>query len=242
MNYVPSLSAARLAIASQTARFESAARPLGLIDSAGRLRTTPVPLADTVRWREYRKAFGALEYLMNEDEDFHERVGLERYGHWNYRRNILPEELYDRIEGTGRFAVDTAADTVVVEPADDWVDLYLPSNVAVATDADYPQLYANLISWESDTGVTTDENGTVTVRVGGEVLTTIAGDELVRRQLERNAWSFDRLSGLDEAARGRLLDYRDERVRILFSNLEIGRSDSTTYRLLGATAELFWTR
>ena len=151
-------------------------------------------------------------------------------------------ELYDRIEGTGRFAVDTAADTVVVEPADDWVDLYLPSNVAVATDADYPQLYANLISWESDTGVTTDENGTVTVRVGGEVLTTIAGDELVRRQLERNAWSFDRLSGLDEAARGRLLDYRDERVRILFSNLEIGRSDSTTYRLLGATAELFWTR
>lgn len=242
MNYVPSLSAARLAIASQTARFESAARPLGLIDSAGRLRTTPVPLADTVRWREYRKAFGALEYLMNEDEGFHERVGLERYGHWNYRRNILPEELYDRIEGTGRFAVDTAADTVVVEPADDWVDLYLPSNVAVATDADYPQLYANLISWESDAGVTTDENGTVTVRVGGEVLTTIAGDELVRRQLERNAWSFDRLSGLDEAARGRLLDYRDERVRILFSNLEIGRSDSTTYRLLGATAELFWTR
>ena len=90
--------------------------------------------------------------------------------------------------------------------------------------------------------MTTDENGTVTVRVGGEVLTTIAGDELVRRQLERNAWSFDRLSGLDEAARGRLLDYRDERVRILFSNLEIGRSDSTTYRLLGATAELFWTR
>lgn len=241
MNYVPSLAPGRLAIASQRARFESAARPIGLIDSAGRLRTDRVPLADTVHWRAYRKAFGALEYLMREEKDFHEEVGLERYGFWDYKRSVLPSDLYDRIEGAGRYAAETGADTVVVAQPDNWVDLDLPSGTAVAPDAGYPNLYAHLRSWGTDNRVEWDD-GDVEVWVGNRLLTTIAGDELVRRQLERNELTFDRLHDLDEAACMRMLDYRDGRVRILFENLKIERSDSASYRLDGASAELFWTR
>ena len=53
---------------------------------------------------------------------------------------------------------------------------------------------------------------------------------------------MERLGELEDGEIVRLLDYRGERVRILFGTMKIERLDSAEYTLCGVTAELFWTR
>ena len=59
----------------------------------------------------------------------------------------------------------------------------------------------------------------------------------MRTQLERTGLTYDRLSEMDDAQAVRFLDYRNERVRILFRNLKVERRDSLGYGLVGATVE-----
>ncbi len=85
-------------------------------------------------------------------------------------------------------------------------------------------------------------NDTLRVTLDGELLLTVAGGDLVRRQMERTGLSFDDLLSGDAERTAPLLDYRDERLRILFEELKVEQRDSLTYGLDGATVELIMTR
>lgn len=235
VTYVPALSPARLGFVSQQARFERIARALELTDAEGRLRTSRAPLADTVRWKEYREAFAALTYLMNEDTAYYRQLGVAPERRWSIEEDLLPEALQRRVN-------PWLADTIDVDEVDATIAEYeLPGNVPVPEDAAYPHLYAHPEHWRGMSGLRF-ANDTVRLTLDGELLLEIPGGELVRRQAERCGVPVERLGELEDGEIVRLLDYRGERVRILFGTMKIERLDSAEYTLCGVTAELFWTR
>jgi len=236
VNYVPALNPAHVAIVSQKSRFERMARSLELVDSTGRLRTTQVPLADTVRWKEYREAFGALHYVLAEDETYFKRVGVTGSELYSYKGRVLPSALYDRVYGC------CDADIVEVDTVAGFAEVELPLNCRVERDPAYPVLYANIgqrwadegdgLRWSADS---------LHLTLGGRQLLSVSGEEFVRRQMEAAGVTFDQLFHVDDEQAARLLDYRDDEVRILFGSIKI-RRDSTSCECVGALPELVWTR
>lgn len=231
VTFIPALSPARLGLASQRARFERIARALELIDAEGRLRTTRVSLADTVRWEEYREAFAALEYIGWKDTAFYGQLGVAPARRWSIKEDLLPEALRLRINPWWRDVVETVS----------VAEYELPGDVPVPDDPAYPQLYANPEHWRGTSGLRFADD-TVRLTLGGERLLEISGGELVRRQAEHCGVPMERLGEVSDEELVRLLDYRGERVRILFHTMTIERRDSAGYALCGITAELFWTR
>lgn len=235
VTYVPALSPARLGLASQRERFERVARSLELIDAEGRLRTTRAPLADTVRWEEYRQAFASLDYLMREDTAYYRQLGVAPERRWRIEEDLLPEALQRRINPWLSETID------VDETVSPIAEYDLPGNVPVPQDAAYPQLHANPEHWRGESGLRFFDD-TVRLTLNGDRLLEISGGELIRRQAERCGVPLERLGDLEGEELVRLLDYRGERVRILFGMMKIERRDSAEYALDGITAELFWTR
>ena len=130
---------------------------------------------------------------------------------------------------------------MIVETVSPVAEYKLPGDVPVPHDPAYPQLYANPEHWRGTSGLRFADD-TVRLTLGGERLLEIPGGELVRRQAERCGVPVERLGEVSDEELVRLLDYRGERVRVLFDRLKIERRDSTRCRLEGAEAELFWTR
>ena len=234
--YIPPLSPDRLGLRSQTARFDRLARNLALIDETGRLRTERVPLADTIRWREYREAFEAMQYVLLQPEDslFRQRLGLaDDEWSWQVRERLLPARLRTLMNGWDE--VEVVVDTGIVE-----VDL--PHNARVDFDAVWPDLHLNIAHWTNSGDGFRCGDDSVRLTLGGKRLLLLSGEELVQTQLERSGLTFEQLEALDEEQTSRFLDYRSERVRIIFRNLRVERCDSLGYRLAGATVEAAMTR
>jgi len=234
--YVPQLSPERIGLRSQTERFDRIARSLALVDDAGRLRTERVPLSDTVRWREYREAFEALEYVLPSDSSFRQRLGMAKY-EWLYEveERLLPARLRTLMRGWDDAVVEVAV-------ADDAVEVELPRNLCVASDAAWPNLHAHISHWADDGDGFRFEDDSLRLTLGGERLLLLSGEELLRTQFEQTGLTFDELDGLDRMQAARFLDYRGERVRILFRSLKVERRDSLGYGLQGATIEMAMTR
>lgn len=240
--YVPGLEPERLALASQRHRFARLAREIALIDADGKLRTDIVPLSDTVRWREYREAFASLDYIQARDSAFYRELGIRRSRRWEIKEDLLPEPLRMKVNGWYYRGIGQTVDTVADRST--FVDLELPSTRFVETDGRYPRLCVNPANhWgrRADEGVSVD-NEQLTVTVDGERLLEITADELMEALLRDTGYTFDMLPELDEAARMRVLDYRGERVRLLFESLMVTRNQDDSYTLRSADAALLWTR
>lgn len=240
--YVPGLEPERLALASQRHRFARLAREIALIDADGKLRTDIVPLSDTVRWREYREAFASLDYIQARDSAFYRELGIRRSRRWEIKEDLLPEPLRMKVNGWYYRGIGQTVDTVADRCT--FVDLELPSTRFVETDGRYPRLCVNPANhWgrRADEGVSVD-NEQLTVTVDGERLLEITADELMEALLRDTGYTFDMLPELDEAARMRVLDYRGERVRLLFESLMVTRNQDDSYTLRSADAALLWTR
>ena len=216
--YVPALEPGRVAVRSQQARAERIARSLDRLDSAGRLVLTPVPLADTVRGARYRELYEALAYLYLRDTLRLAAFGLsstERYA------ELFPSDFADYVRGwTDRVpAAGTGGATRF---------FYLPDDAEYALGDGYSRLWLPCYSSWAEFG-----NDTLRVDVGGERI-RIAGAELLARQLARvGVASCEELRDSREHIEP-LMDYRDARCRIIFSDLSLERTDSLGWRIAGA--------
>ena len=217
--YVPALEPGRVAVRSQQARAERIARSLDRLDSAGRLVLTPVPLADTVRGARYRELYEALAYLYLRDTLRLAAFGLsstERYA------ELFPSDFADYVRGwTDRVpAADTDGGATRF--------FYLPDDAEYALGDGYSRLWLPCYSSWAEFG-----NDTLRVDVGGERI-RIAGAELLARQLARvGVASCEELRDSREHIEP-LMDYRDARCRIIFSDLSLERTDSLGWRIAGA--------
>ena len=214
--YVPFLEPERIAVQSQTQRAERVAERLGRLGGDGRLLLTPMPLADTVYKKEYRKLYESLDYIRRDSAAF-ARFGVKDL---DDLAAIFPEAMRDYVRwGYDWSRVDTCVDTNIIE-------LEAPVNVRFEVNAEYPHYYTNLRNWYNDHSYDVS-NDTLRLFLGEEcAVYRISCRDLLERQLERSG--FDPAEACEPAPEQllRLLDYRDDRCRILFENIKLERTDS----------------
>lgn len=219
--YVPCFEPERIAVQSQLQRAERLAERLGRLGEDGRLLLTPVPLADTVRREEYRNLYESLDYIRRDSAAF-ARFGVER--DLDDLAAIFPEAMRDYV----RWGYDwSRVDTVVVECVDtDIIELEAPVNVRFEVNAEYPHYYTNLRNWYSDDSYNI-RNDTLCLYLGKEgAVYRIPCRDLLERQLERSGFDLAEACEPTPEQLLRLLDYRDDRCRILFENIKLERTDS----------------
>ena len=213
--YIPALEPEQAALRSQTRRAERIAASLGRLDAAtGRLSLAPVA-ADTAFRKEYRELYEALTYLERDSAAF-ARFGIETPGELVH---ILPSQMRDYVEW-GR--EPAAGEEVEANP---FVEVNLPYNAVLEVDGRYSRCHVNLTVWDPEAYAF--ENDTLRFYLGAErPVLEIPGAEVLKRQLERSG--FDPAPGVgptDEEAL-RMLDYRDDRCRILFERISVECRDS----------------
>lgn len=229
VSYVPPLAPAKLGLQSQRSRFERLGRELGMLDADGRFVDRRIAAADSVRRSDYAQFFSAMAYVERRDTTFLRSLGLGR------GRSVWGLE-YELIPWSDPIVEEVSLDDRIFEAE-------LPCGVRVAPDAAYPNLRANICqTWRPSGDGFRRTDDTLSLALDGRQLLHIAGEELVRRQMQRAGVTFGELAELDGERTLRLLDYRDDEVRILFRSLKIERRDSLAVGCAGATVELVMTR
>lgn len=214
--YVPAFEPERVAVRSQLHRAERIARSLDRLDAGGRLLLTPFPLADTVYKKQYRHLYESLDYIRRDSAAF-ARFGVKDL---DDLAAIFPEGMRDYVRwGYDWSCVDTCVDTNIIE-------LEAPINVRFEVNAEYPHYYTNLRNWYNDNSYDIS-NDTLRLFLGEErAVYGIPCRDLLERQLERSGFDPAETCGPTPEQLLRLLDYRDDRCRILFENIKLERTDS----------------
>ena len=211
--YVPFLEPERIAVQSQTQRAERVAERLGRLGGDGRLLLTPMPLADTVYKKEYRKLYESLDYIRCDSAAF-ARFGVKK--DLDDLAAIFPEGMRDYV----RWGYVTVVETVSRD-----IDVSLPGNAVFEAVAGYSRYYTNLHSWNDD--IYRYDNDTLRLWLGEKVpMAVIPGAELLETQLEKSGFVPAEDAAPTEGQVLQLLDYRSERCRIVFERLDIERGDS----------------
>lgn len=229
--YIPALNPQTIGLRSQKARFERMALDLALIDSTGRLRTTLIPLSDSVRLDQYDQAFDAMDYILERDTMFHQQLGIKRYDHsYSVKSRLMPKLLI--------------TDVVCVDSEDELVatvnnaSVYLPEDALIESDPAYPNIYTNIMQCGYNYSNDLDK---LDITVKDTVLISLSGDELVKKQLRDTGLSFEDLQYLDNEQSIRFLDYRDQNIRIIFYYMLIVRTETGKYQINSASIELVMT-
>ncbi len=226
--YIPALNPQAIGLRSQKARFERMALDLALIDSTGRLRTTLIPLSDSVRLDQYDQAFDAMDYILERDTMFHQQLGIKRYDHsYSVKSRLMPKLLI--------------TDVVCVDSEDELgatvnnASVYLPEDARIESDPAYPNIYTNIVQCGYNYSNDLDK---LDITVKDTVLISLSGDELVKKQLRNTGLSFEDLQYLDNEQSIRFLDYRDQNIRIIFYYMLIVRTETGKYQINSASIEL----
>lgn len=222
--YIPALNPQAIGLRSQKARFERMALDLALIDSTGRLRTTLIPLSDSVRLDQYDQAFDAMDYILERDTMFHQQLGIKRYDHsYSVKSRLMPKLLI--------------TDVVCVDSEDELgatvnnASVYLPEDARIESDPAYPNIYTNIVQCGYNYSNDLDK---LDITIKDTVLISLSGDELVKKQLRNTGLSFEDLQYLDNEQSIRFLDYRDQNIRIIFGYLLIDQPEAGKYQINSA--------
>lgn len=213
--YIPALDPSRAALRSQSLRAERIAAGLGRLDADGRLSLAPASPADTARREEFRRLYEALEYVERDSATF-ARFGI---GTSADLVAVLPEKL----RGYVQYGWEPSVGGEVATRSS--IDISLPHNAEVEVDGRYSRCYVNLTVWNPES--CSFEGDTLRFRLGAErPVLEISVPELLERQLARSG--YDPSSGEEPTRRQtlQLLDYRDDRCRILFDQMAVEFRDS----------------
>lgn len=228
--YIPVLNPRTIAAHSQVKRADRMAAELGVLGADGKIDMKIVAQADSTQRESYRRLYEALDYIDNDDSVTMARLGIEssddllepmsakmvsycRWGEWGDEDDYYDYTNYNRIEA--------------------------PENMVVILDGVYPKMYSSLVSWSDEAGYTFS-NDTLYLNMAKPERWRISAAALLQRQLEVSG--YDPASGYitDEQA-VRMMDYRDEYCRIVFSNMNLQKRDST-YVLDDVTINVILTR
>lgn len=213
--YIPALNPSRAALRSQSLRAERIAAGLGRLDADGRLSLAPASPADTARREEFRRLYEALEYVERDSAAF-ARFSIATSADL---AAVFPEKLRDYV----RWGREPAAGGEVATRSS--IDISLPHNAELEVDGRYSRCYVNLTVW--DPVSCSFEDDTLRFRLGTEQpVLEVSVPELLEQQLVRSG--YDPSSGEEPTRRQtlQLLDYRDDRCRILFDQMAVEFRDS----------------
>ena len=189
------------------------AESLGRLGDDGRLILTPVPPADSVYREAYHGLYESLKFVERRDTAVFARFGTDLDGF----AAIFPERMRSYV----RWGYDYCNSYCV----NNIIELEAPVNARFEVNAEYPHYYMNLRGWSDSS-----------YHFGGDTLRLFLGEEravhripcqeLLERQLKESG--FEPSEGCEPTSDQllRLLDYRDDRCRILFENIKLERTDS----------------
>lgn len=211
--FVPALAPQRLSNRSQQALFEEAARRIDLLDPQGALRWERLPFGDTTQVETCRRIDATLAYLSHRDTLYLNSLGLSDV-YWRERDRLFTPEMQQRIN-------DWEADPAAVETAPAGITcIEQPYGQPLRLGRDYRQLC------RLDQRVT-DLRDTLTIALpDGRVVLHLAAADLLHRQLTAAGIGADSLETITEEQRQSLLYYQDERIGLIFEEMEIGRNDT----------------
>ena len=227
--YVPALEPGPLALRSQSRRAVRIAAELGRLDAAGRLSLDSAAPPDTVHRRAYRELYEALQYVARDSAAF-ARFGVASS---DDLLAVLPPAMRDYVQ----WGWERDEEGVVSTRS---MGVSLPRNACIAVDGRYSRSYVNLADWDPESYSFVRD--TLRFRLGREhPVLEITGRKLLERQLAVSGYVPSQ--GIDPTSEQalRLLDYRDDRCRILFESMEIVREDSLDV-LLSLQVHSLWLR
>ncbi len=158
---------------------------------------------------------------------------------------LHPKRLAEQSQEARGGVVAERDDTVEVVQAGPV--LYLPENAAFQADPAYTRLYCVVSSYKgrdkAAEGVWIDRDGVLHLQLEGRRLLDIEVDTLVRRQLEKAGVSYADCADSAPEQVLQLLDYADERVRIIFRLWRLEHDEAADrYGLGSCSVELVMTR
>ncbi len=158
---------------------------------------------------------------------------------------LHPKRLAEQSQEARGGAVAERDDTVEVVQAGPV--LYLPENAAFRADPAYTRLYCVVSCYKGRDkavdGVWIDRDGVLHLQLEGRRLLDIEVDALVRRQLEKAGVSYADCADSAPEQVLQLLDYADERVRIIFRLWRLEHDEAADrYGLGSCSVELVMTR
>lgn len=212
--YVPALEPERVATQSQLQRAERIARSLDRLDADGRLVLAPMPLADTVYKKEYRRLYESLNYIRYDSAAF-TRFGVEDLDDF---AAIFPDGMRDYVRW-GYEYTSSSYDGLRS------IDVSLPVNASFEVVGGYSRYHTNINYW-SDDGYRFEDD-TLRFWLGAkQPVLEIPGAELLDAQLAKSGFAPVEDAVPSDEQTLQLLDYRSEQCRIVFDRLTINREDS----------------
>lgn len=172
-----------------------------------------MPPADSVYREAYHGLYESLKFVERRDTAVFARFGTEL----DEFAAIFPERMRSYV----RWGYDYCNSYCV----NNIIELEAPVNARFEVNAEYPHYYMNLRGWSDSS-----------YHFGGDTLRLFLGEEravhripcreLLERQLKESG--FEPSEGCEPTSDQllRLLDYRDDRCRILFENIRLERTDS----------------
>lgn len=227
--YVPSLEPGRLAVRSQAHRAMRVARSLGRLDASGRLLLTPMQPADTVHRREFRSLYEALDYIRRDSAAF-APFGIES-----------PDDYAALFPDAMRAYVEWGYDHAYVRDysRERNVSVEMPNNASFDAAGKYSRFYTNLGYWNDGYSFRGD---TLRLMLGGDFpVLELSGKELLERQLAASGFDPTLWIEATEEQSLKMLDYRDERCRIVFDRFYIRINDASV-ELSDVSINCIWMR
>lgn len=214
--YIPSLNPRDIAARSQVVRADRMAAELGILDADGKIDMRIVAQADSTQRESYRRLYEALDYIDDDDSVTMARFGLKSSD------NLL-EPMNPKLMSYCRWGEWGDEDSSYYN--DNYTRIDAPEDMSVVLDGMYPQMFTELRSWSDDAGYTF-RNDTLYLNMAKPKPWRISAAALLQRQLEVSG--YDPASGyFTDAQKARMMDYRDDYCRVIFSNMSLEKRDST---------------
>ncbi|MFQ8827552.1 MAG: hypothetical protein ACLR76_09220 [Alistipes sp.] len=232
--YVPGMTAADIGVHSQSVRADRLIDRLELADPTGRLTLARFTHADSTQKKDLRNLYELLEYLRDERGEEYLRA---RYGIGTERAlldRVVPERLREYVEYGWEREVDTAAadGNVTLERGAEAVDL-----------SGYSKLYPLQSYGDSRHTLYRTDDDTL-LRAGRPCSVPLSLRDMLAGQLEGTPYSPHGTISVDSLRNraDRLLEYRRDSVRLIFSRIVLDRQGDDGLRVLDLDMDYYLIR
>ena len=233
--YVPGMTAADIGVRSQSVRADRLIDRLELADPTGRLTLARLTHADSTQKKDLRNLYESLEYLRDERGEEYLRA---RYG-IGTERALLDEVVPERFREYVEYGWEGEVDTITVDG-----DVTLERGAEAVDLSGYSKLYPLQNYGDSRHTFYRTNDDTLYVEQGDRILFRLSLRDMLAGQLEDMPYSPHGTISVDSLRNGadRLLEYRRDSVRLIFSRIVLDRQGDGGLRILDLDMDYYLIR
>ena len=229
------MTAADIGVRSQSVRADRLIDRLELADPTGRLTLARLTHADSTQKKDLRNLYESLEYLRDERGEEYLRA---RYG-IGTERALLDEVVPERFREYVEYGWEGEVDTITVDG-----DVTLERGAEAVDLSGYSKLYPLQNYGDSRHTFYRTNDDTLYVEQGDRILFRLSLRDMLAGQLEDMPYSPHGTISVDSLRNGadRLLEYRRDSVRLIFSRIVLDRQGDGGLRILDLDMDYYLIR